>query len=118
MESVQFAFEREVQSCTCLYVISIAFGYCKLYFQRRKFGELGYNGGGRRVCPDTDLPQTDHSVKGSAKFGLCNVGLYQVDVGIQGCQFGLYLFVCFLTDGISFQQRILTEHAVFRQFQL
>ena len=76
-----------------LYVIGIAFGYCKLYFQRRKFGELGYNGGGRRVCPDTDLPQTDHSVKGSAKFGLCNVGLYQVDVGIQGCQFGLYLFV-------------------------
>lgn len=86
MESVQFAFEREVQSRTCLYVIGIAFGYCKLYFQRRKFGELGYNGGGRRVCPDTDLPQTDNSVKGSAKFGLCNVGLYQVDVGIQGCQ--------------------------------
>ena len=42
---------------------------------------------------------------------------YQIHGG-KGGKFGFYLFVCFLTDGISFQQRILTEHAVFRQFQL
>jgi len=118
MESIQLSFERKVQPCADFYVIGISFGYCELYFQGGELGEFGYNGRGRSVCSYADLPQADNSVKGSAKLCLCNIGLYQVDVGIQGRQFGLYLFVRFLTDRISFQQGILTEYAVFRQLQL
>ena len=118
MERVQFSFKDEVQTCTDFYVIGISFGYCEFYFQGGEFCEFGYNGRGRSVCSYADLPQTDDAVERRPKFGLCNVGLYQVDVGIQSGKFGFHLFIGFFTDCVSFQQCILTEHAVFSQFQL
>ena len=44
-----------------------------------------------------------------------DVRFYQVNVGIQGGQLGLYLFVGFFTDRIPFQQGVLAKHAVFCQ---
>ena len=49
---------------------------------------------------------------------MCYLRLDAFDVGIQRGEFGLDLLVGFLADSITFQQGVLTEYAVFGQFQL
>ena len=65
-----------------------------------------------------DLPQSDDAVERSSQFGHGNIGLDILDIGVQGSQFGLYLFVGFLTDSVALQQGILTEYPVFCQRSL
>lgn len=111
-----FSFPSRVKSSRAgLYVIGIPLGYGKFHLQRRNLGEFGYNGCRGSVSTHTDLAQTDDTVERSTQLSLCDVRFYQVNVGIQGGQLGLYLFVGFFTDRIPFQQGVLAKHAVFCQ---
>lgn len=112
------AFDRKRKRRSRPDLAGITLRHEEVDLERRNLRQLGHHHAGRGVGALADVSQTDNSVERRTQLRQRDIGLDDVDIGVEHRQLRTGLLIGLLTDGVLFEQRALAVNPVLGQLEL